>query len=130
MNNICLNTKFYFQKVTLVNLLYVIWASMTTLSISGQSFNTKNYTIKNGLPSNIVYSIKQDKKGFIWATTDKGVVRFDGKSFKLFTVDHGLASNDNFVMLIDSRDNIWLYSFVAISVIDNNGEFKIEIYKT
>lgn len=81
-----------------------------------------NYSIKSGLPSNNVYSIKQDKKGFIWATTDKGVVRYDGKNFKLFTVDQGLASNDNFVMLIDSRDNIWLYSFVAISVIDNNGE--------
>lgn len=89
-----------------------------------QSNFIKTFTIKNGLPSNNVYSIKLDKKGFIWATTDKGVVRYDGKNFKLFTVDQGLASNDNFAMLIDSKDNIWLYSFRAISKIGQEGDVK------
>lgn len=87
--------------------------------------NSINYTNKNGLPSNNVYSIKQDKRGFIWATTDKGVVKYDGRNFKLFTIDNGLASNDNFVMLIDSKDNIWLYSFKAISKIEPDGICKV-----
>jgi ligand-binding sensor domain-containing protein len=125
MNNICSNTKYYFKKVSVAKLLCIICTAMMALDLSGQSFNSKNYTIKNGLPSNNVYSIKQDKKGFIWATTDKGVVKYDGKSFKLFTVDQGLASNDNFVMLVDSKDNIWLYSFKAISKIEPTGKCKI-----
>lgn len=96
------------------------------LCVCSQLFSQKiSYSIKNGLPSNNVYSIKQDKKGFIWATTDKGVVRYDGRNFKLFTIDNGLASNDNFVMLIDSKDNIWLYSFKAISRIEPDGRCKI-----
>jgi streptogramin lyase len=122
MNNICSNTKYYFKKVSVAKLLCIICTAMMALDLSGQSFNSKNYTIKNGLPSNNVYSIKQDKKGFIWATTDKGVVKYDGKNFKLFTVDQGLASNDNFVMLVDSKDNIWLYSFKAISKIEPTGK--------
>jgi ligand-binding sensor domain-containing protein len=125
MNNICSNTKYYFKKVSVAKLLCIICTAMMALDLSGQSFNSKNYTIKNGLPSNNVYSIKQDKKGFIWATTDKGVVKYDGKNFKLFTVDQGLASNDNFVMLVDSKDNIWLYSFKAISKIEKTGKCMI-----
>lgn len=90
------------------------------INLFGQS--EKHYNIKNGLPSNNVYAIKQDKRGYIWATTDKGVVRYDGKTFKLYTIDQGLASNDNFAMLIDSKDNVWLYSFKAISKINNQGK--------
>lgn len=92
-------------------------------NLNGQ--NHQYFNIKNSLPSNNVYSIKQDKKGYIWATTDKGVVKYDGRKFKLFTIDNGLASNDNFAMLIDSKDNIWLYSFIAISKIEPNGKCKI-----
>ncbi len=84
----------------------------------------KNITIKDGLPSNVVYGIKQDSKGFIWATTNKGVVRYDGRKFKLYTVEDGLPSNDNFVMLLDSKDNVWLYSFKAVCKIGNDGVIK------
>lgn len=35
----------------------------------------------NGLPSNTVYSILQDKNGFLWIAHDKGLSRYDGKSF-------------------------------------------------
>ncbi|HMT55114.1 MAG TPA: two-component regulator propeller domain-containing protein, partial [Saprospiraceae bacterium] len=105
-----------------INIL--LFLSLSNFIICQSDFG-KYLTIKNGLPSNNVYSIKQDKKGFIWAATDKGVVRYDGKSFKLFTVDQGLASNDNFAMLLDSKGNVWLYSFVAISKIEKTGEIKI-----
>jgi len=46
-------------------LLFLIW---------GFSFAQQytNYTTKNGLPSNHVYRITQDYKGFIWFITDKG----------------------------------------------------------
>ncbi|HMU05909.1 MAG TPA: two-component regulator propeller domain-containing protein, partial [Saprospiraceae bacterium] len=86
--------------------------------------DVKNITIKDGLPSNVVYGIKQDSKGFIWATTNKGVVRYDGRKFKLYTVEDGLPSNDNFVMLLDSKDNVWLYSFKAVCKIGNDGVIK------
>jgi len=103
--------------VILIILLFI------STNILGQTENY--YNIKNGLTSNNVYAVKQDKRGFIWATTDKGVVRYDGKNFKLYTVDQGLASNDNFAMLIDSKDNVWLYSFKAISKIEVDGKCKV-----
>ncbi|MBK6835524.1 MAG: histidine kinase [Bacteroidetes bacterium] len=36
------------------------------------------YDDENGLPSNEVYSIAQDKKGFIWIGCDAGLYKFDG----------------------------------------------------
>lgn len=36
----------------------------------------------NGLPSNTVYNLLQDKQGFIWIGHDKGLTRYDGRSFK------------------------------------------------
>ena len=94
-------------------------------SLYGQAYQElKNLTIKDGLPSNVVYAIKQDSKGFIWATTNKGVVKYDGRKFKLYTVKDGLPSNDNFSMLLDSKDNVWLYSFKAVCKIGNDGVIK------
>jgi sensor histidine kinase YesM len=45
-------------------------------------------TINNvsGLPSNTVYNILQDKKGFIWMGHDKGLCLYDGKSFKQYAL--------------------------------------------
>lgn len=34
-----------------------------------------------GLPSNTIYDITQDKKGFIWFATNEGICKYDGVSF-------------------------------------------------
>ena len=38
-----------------------------------------------GLPSNAVYHVFQDSKGFIWVATDEGLARYDGYEFKSYT---------------------------------------------
>lgn len=35
-------------------------------------------SVENGLPSNVVYAITQDKTGFIWFGTKEGLARYDG----------------------------------------------------
>ncbi len=52
-----------------------------------------NYTLNNGLPSNELYTVFQDSKGFIWLGSDHGLARFDGKEFKTFTKEQGLTDN-------------------------------------
>ncbi len=41
-------------------------------------------TTEEGLPSNEVYSVVQDKAGFIWIGCDVGLVRYNGVSFKQY----------------------------------------------
>jgi ligand-binding sensor domain-containing protein len=45
-----------------------------------------NYTTKDGLNSNCVFSMLQDKAGNIWFGTNNGLSRFDGKTFSYIPI--------------------------------------------
>lgn len=66
-----------------------------------------HYGVENGLPSSEVYDIIQDRKGYIWIATDRGVSRFDGYVFTNFTSQDGLTDNTVFNLQEDSRGRIW-----------------------
>ena len=53
----------------------------------------------------------QDKKGFLWIATENGLSRFDGHSFKNFTVKDGLPDNDILDIFLDSAGNVWMIPF-------------------
>jgi Two component regulator propeller. len=44
----------------------------------------RNMAVEDGLSQNMVYSIMQDKTGFIWFGTLDGLNRYDGLRFKIF----------------------------------------------
>jgi len=63
-------------------------------------FNPKNnksirFTTSEGLPSNIVLRLLEDKEGCIWLSTYNGLSRFDPAKgiFRNFTISDGLQSN-------------------------------------
>jgi len=43
-----------------------------------------NYTTRDGLPGNIVYSIAQDADGVLWLGTSGGVAAYDGTTFRSY----------------------------------------------
>ncbi|MEW5797570.1 MAG: two-component regulator propeller domain-containing protein [Bacteroidota bacterium] len=49
-----------------------------------QQFRFNRLTVEDGLSSNIVNSIIQDRYGFIWIGTKDGLNRYDGKSIKAY----------------------------------------------
>lgn len=51
------------------------------IKIDAQQNSIKNISTENGLPSNIIYDIKQDEIGYLWIATDKGLVKYDGDDF-------------------------------------------------
>ena len=42
------------------------------------------YTTDNGLPNNSVLAMRQARDGYLWFTTYRGIVRFDGVRFQVF----------------------------------------------
>ena len=80
-------------------------------NVIAQSPHFKNYTIKDGLPSNETYEIFQDSKGYVWFGTDRGVARFDGYEFKLFNTENGLPDNTVFKFCEDAKGRIWFGSY-------------------
>ena len=72
-----------------------------------QSYQIKTFGIDNGITQPYVYTINQDKKGYLWAGTGDGACKFDGISFKSFYSTDGFA--DNFVTSSykDIHRNLW-----------------------
>ena len=91
------------KKLHILLLVLLIWSSL----FSQQYIN---YTTKNGLPSNHIYRITQDYKGFIWFFTDKGIVKFNGTTFKIFTTKDGLPTNDIWDVRIGHDNKIWFFT--------------------
>ncbi|MSS73725.1 MAG: hypothetical protein EXS64_19890 [Candidatus Latescibacteria bacterium] len=65
------------------------------------------FTIEDGLPSNNVSNIFQDREGNLWFGTDGGVSRYDGKMFTAFTTDDGLAGGWAQSIFQDRDGNLW-----------------------
>ncbi len=89
--------------VALISLLIVCCNGIAQPYVSVSTFNTDN-----GLPSNHIYDITEDNKGFLWIATNNGVSRFDGKYFQNFSVNDGLPSNDALQVVKDGNGTIWV----------------------
>jgi len=93
----------------------------------GQENSFINFTVADGLPSNEVYHVIQDKKGFIWFATDNGVVRFDGGDFEVMNTRQGLSDPVVFGFHEDDMGRIWFRTFTGKLSYYQNG--KIHKYK-
>jgi ligand-binding sensor domain-containing protein/two-component sensor histidine kinase len=68
------------------------------------------YSVKQGLPSNHIYDLEEDANGFMWFATNRGLVKFDGETFKIFTIRDGLPNNDTWRLETDLKGRLWYYS--------------------
>lgn len=82
-----------------------------TICIKAQSYNFINYTPKDGLAGSTVYTMCQDKDGFMWFGTENGLSRFDGTHFKNFTIKDGLPDNEVIKVYPDSKGRVWIGTF-------------------
>ncbi|MEG2779706.1 MAG: two-component regulator propeller domain-containing protein [Bacteroidales bacterium] len=71
-----------------------------------------NISANNGLSSNLVLNILQDKYGFMWFATDCGLSKYDGTHFKNFknNVSDSSSISHNFVTSLteDCYGNLWV----------------------
>lgn len=93
-----------FKILRFLNLIIFLFFKSYNFS---QSPNFKNFTVENNLPSSECYQVLQDKKGFIWVASDKGVAKFNGYQFENYTLEDGLPENCIIRMYEDPTGRIW-----------------------
>src|SRR5580692_9597869 len=81
----------------------------------------RNINTSAGLASDVVTSITQDNKGFIWISTGNGLQKFDGNSFTNYHHDPydslSIGSDNPGFLLKDRENNIWIFtSFLGFDI--------------
>ena len=85
----------------------ILLMPLTLLVATAQDYFFDNYSIKQGLSEQKVYTLFQDSKDYIWLGTASGVSRFDGRDFQNFTSRDNLASFGVKCIIEDDKGYLW-----------------------
>lgn len=92
--------------------LILILLISTKILSQNNLFHFDHISIEEGLPTNTVNCVSQDRKGFIWIGTDRGLARYDGYNFKIYRhkrSDNTTLSDDIVTSILeDSAGNFWI----------------------
>lgn len=71
------------------------------------------FTDSEGLPQNSIKDIIPDKYGYVWLSTENGIVRYDGRDFKIFNGNNHKDFSDSRMLYFDGpieKDSIFIYN--------------------
>ena len=81
----------------------------------------RHFSVEDGLSSNSVRALMQDKYGFLWIGTDEGLNRYDGTTLKLYRLkDRG--ANEAISSLYSTLNKIWIGTDEGIYIYDYETE--------
>ena len=104
----------------------------TDVEFEASPLKFNHLTTADGLSQSYVFSIAQDKQGFMWIATQDGLDRYDGKDFVQYrhqsNDEHSLADNYVRKIHIDKNNTIWVGTDNGLSrynrELDNFDNFK------
>jgi len=93
----------------LYTIVYLILFCNAVAQIPNVTFNYLSIT--NGLSQNTVFSVLQDKHGFMWFATHDGLNKYDGYNFEIYKADkhnsNSLSGNIVYAIIQSSDGLIW-----------------------
>ncbi len=88
----------------------------------GQTYSSTNYQWQQGFNATTGYNMIQDHNGYIWISTENGLMRFNGYGFKTYTTRDGLPDNEIIVLQEDKAGKLWLLPFARSIAYMKNGK--------
>lgn len=88
-------------------LLFIGWYQ---LIFSQPQYTFKRLTMADGMVSNYIVDIIQDKQGYIWMASEAGLCKFDGNNFITYNIGNSaIGSNAQNVLYYNEEDNtVWI----------------------
>jgi len=95
---------------------FLVLIQLFPLSLKGQEYRFKTYTIENGLQNELLKSITIDSVGFIWIATDGGLIRYNGLEF----IEHTDVQDSKYIksVLCSKNGNLFFTTDLSFSKID------------
>jgi two-component sensor histidine kinase/ligand-binding sensor domain-containing protein len=89
--------------------------------------NIKYLDKAHGSFSNHITQITQDSLGIIWmGSTDAGLAKYNGRTFKIIDKSVGLAANTVENIFLDAANRLWISSSYGLHYIKNNTLFTLK----
>src|SRR6056297_1538494 len=79
----------------------------TCHSVFGQIYQFKEYNIEEGLSHPFVYTINEDKNGFLWIGTGEGLCQYNGFDFTVSRADDTLTRGFVTSSFLDEKGVLW-----------------------
>ncbi len=92
--------------------LFLLVILFRPISLPSQTYPTRQYTTRNGLPSMDVQCIFKDSRGLLWIGTASGLCTYDGKSFQTIKASQGMTANEITAIAEDGFGNMWFGSYI------------------
>ncbi len=100
--------------------LLALFASLLLTALNAQHPAWRNYTTADGLPSNEIYAMLQDSRGFLWFGTDLGLCRFNGYEFTRPVDTSAAVASPVFQIVEDARGRIWFNHLDELWIVEND----------
>ena len=68
----------------------------------------RQISVYDGLPSNRINALAEDRQGYLWIATRDGLARYDGVGYRIWRVGDGLHDNHVWTVFVDDRDRVWI----------------------
>lgn len=98
-----------------------------------KNFKFRKYSVTDGLSQNVIYSVNQDRKGFIWICTQQGLNRFDGREFRNYRNnpedDKSIINDLIYSSYVSKTGRIWFGSINGGFMEYNDEENNFRNYK-
>jgi ligand-binding sensor domain-containing protein/DNA-binding CsgD family transcriptional regulator len=92
--------------------LFLFYFLLHSSIMAQNSYFFEPITANNGLPHQTVYRVLQDKKGFMWFGTQRGLMRYDGYTCRLFGQTQagtaGFEGKPIHALMEDKQGNLWI----------------------
>lgn len=106
------------KKLIYLLLCSLLFTTATAQSLLPAEFRFRHYTVENGLSSNSIRSIIQDRRGYIWFGTEDGLNCYDGIRMKVYRSNKekkNSLGNNVINSLLEAKDGtIWVATDAGI----------------
>lgn len=85
----------------------IVCLSFFSPTLDGQAYRFRNYGNESNIPDGFIYTINQDKNGYLWIGTRKGISKFDGFEFHNVAYPDSSESRYPTSCIRDNTGTIW-----------------------